>query len=569
MISTAMLMKIGADQTSARPVSTDRGATDGISFAQSFDEGVGGTVETLEYGPAGHTVTAMQSSKEELPVKIADELFSAFPEIKGKMIAVGVRPGHTDVARGSIGRKIVRQQKLPTLGAQAKNMAGDVGIKDVQSPADAEWAAEGSSGVPQDPKDRSFKNDAFFSQMNADGQLLSPGSEEEIVTQKRAAKTASTSETVPIEKNAKGSAGKVAPMELQNTTTAQHPVAMAAGPALSTVVQGSDHSRMGHTTEVLMVPTVATSALPKSEPGNTQDGKLGGVSVAGKGFLIETIATKDSLVQKDVSGRNLPGADVETASSVVIDQVESTKRGVGVEKSPPTAMLASGGSGNWSESTSGFAITVTHAMAGNAAFVSDMTAPGNMPGNVAVTKLMPGETGNHIADTRGFREQDSSGRAGGSLDNLPQMLTSTPTALEVGIQNGTHGWLKVRAEMTDTGAVNASVSSSSSIGQEMLHKELPSLTAYLQSEKVAVNTVVVHATSVEPRGSAATMDTGNGGQAQHGGDDGRRDHTGVTEMALDGADEAANYESLNVIDGNGTPPLATYVGGGSWLSIRA
>ncbi len=73
------------------------------------------------------------------------------------------------------------------------------------------------------------------------------------------------------------------------------------------------------------------------------------------------------------------------------------------------------------------------------------------------------------------------------------MVSVTPTSLEVGVANGSHGWLKIRAELTDGGAVNASVSAASSAGQEMLHRELPSLTAYLQSERLGVNTVVVHA----------------------------------------------------------------------------
>jgi len=49
--------------------------------------------------------------------------------------------------------------------------------------------------------------------------------------------------------------------------------------------------------------------------------------------------------------------------------------------------------------------------------------------------------------------------------------------------------------MTDGGVVNASVSAVSSAGQEMLHRELPALTAYLQEEKVAVNAVAVHGPS--------------------------------------------------------------------------
>ena len=63
MISTEILMKLGADQTSVRPASTDREATDGISFAKSFDERLGGTVKMSEDVSPGHVATVLQSSK--------------------------------------------------------------------------------------------------------------------------------------------------------------------------------------------------------------------------------------------------------------------------------------------------------------------------------------------------------------------------------------------------------------------------------------------------------------------------------------------------------------------------
>jgi hypothetical protein len=324
---------------------------------------------------------------------------------------------------------------------------------------------------------------------------------------------------------------------------------------------------MGNTIEALRMSVVGANAAPVGEPTSTSDGHLGGgVSVAGKSLLVGATATKDSLVQKYASG----GVDVETASPVVADQMESAKGGAGVGKLLSAAMPASGDSDGRTESTSGFATTVAHAMAGNAAVASDIVTPGNGTRDASVMTLVSAETGGHMTGLPvGFREQDSSGRVGVSLDRTPQMLTATPTALEVGIQNGTHGWLKVRAEMTDTGAVNASVSAASTSGQEMLHRELPSLTAYLQSEKVAVNAVVVHATAVESRGSAADMDSGSGGQTQYRGDDGGGDHKRGADMALNGTNEAASYESLNVVDDNGALPLATYESGGSWLSIRA
>ena len=65
------------------------------------------------------------------------------------------------------------------------------------------------------------------------------------------------------------------------------------------------------------------------------------------------------------------------------------------------------------------------------------------------------------------------------------------------------------------------------------------------------------------------MDGGSGGQTQQGGNDQAGQQKGVTNTAFDGADEAVSYESLNGVDDDGASPLGTYVGGGSWLSVRA
>ncbi len=568
MISTEILMKLGADQTSVRPASTDREATDGISFAKSFDERLGGTVKMSEDVSPGHVATVLQSSKEETLAKTANEAFAVLPEVKGKAVAVGAGQEYVDGAGESVIGKIVPQHKVPVLGSHDKNMSEDSEVEDVPSSEDTEPVPEVSS-APQDGKEPSFKNDAFLSQVHAEGRPLSPGGQ--IQVQKEATKTTSTAETLSTEKKAKSPPSKAAPLLVQNVATAPHPVAVKAGSVSTTVMEGSDHSRMGHTIEASITPALAASSAPKAEPISTPGGNFGGVSVLGKGSLAEITPTKDSLVPKYISGKDSPEADVATVSPVVIDAAESTKRGAGVEKLLPTGMPVNGDINSQPENTSGFAITADHAMSGNNAVGSEMVVPGHMPSDSTVMKLSaPIETGGHATDFQmGFGERESSGRVGGSFDNLPQMLTATPTALEVGIQNGTHGWLKVRAEMTDAGAVNASVSASSTTGEEMLHRELPSITAYLQLEKITVNAVVVHATAIESRGSAAGTDSGSNGQTQYGGDDGRKDHKSVTERVLDSADEVASYENLNVFDDNGASPLATYVGGGSWLSIRA
>jgi hypothetical protein len=231
----------------------------------------------------------------------------------------------------------------------------------------------------------------------------------------------------------------------------------------------------------------------------------------------------------------------------------------GVEKLPPAAMIGNGDGGVRTESVSAFAISVVHA-----------TAPGNASSDASVIKLGFGETGGHTAGLPiELKDQNRSARVEGVIDGMPRMLTATSTALEVGIQNGTHGWLKVRAEMTEAGVVNASVSTSSATERDILRRELPGLTSFLQLEKVAVNAIVIHPTAAESRGAASGREDGSGGQMQQGGNDGGGHQKGIIETALEGVDEDVSYESLNGIDDDGASPPATYVGGGSWLSIRA
>ncbi|QHS51152.1 hypothetical protein [Edaphobacter sp. 12200R-103] len=95
-------------------------------------------------------------------------------------------------------------------------------------------------------------------------------------------------------------------------------------------------------------------------------------------------------------------------------------------------------------------------------------------------------------------------------------ISATPTALEVGIPGGTHGWLKVRAEIGGDGSVHASMSSNSAAGTEALRRELPQLTSYLHQEQVRVSSVVVHTPHNPTEFSNQTSGDGRG-QAMNGG----------------------------------------------------
>lgn len=157
-----------------------------------------------------------------------------------------------------------------------------------------------------------------------------------------------------------------------------------------------------------------------------------------------------------------------------------------------------------------------------------------------------------------------------SGDTAHKTLAVTPTSLEVGVAGGTHGWLKIRAEITDGGAVNTSLSTSSSAGQEMLHRELSSLTAFLQSEHVAVNAVVVQP-AISGAGSMNSFAGTGGGQEQSQqsnaqGRESRQDQGSATPSHVQ---TSMLYNSTGDAGGNDALSSGLYVGGGSWLSVRA
>ena len=158
-------------------------------------------------------------------------------------------------------------------------------------------------------------------------------------------------------------------------------------------------------------------------------------------------------------------------------------------------------------------------------------------------------------------------------------LAATATTLEVGMPGGTHGWLKIRAEMGSAGEVTAALSSSSSSGQAMLRRELPALSSFLQEERLTVHAVVLDkvAAGAGITGSmqgGSSESTGDGraqqGRSQQGqwngedaqGEASRQDK--AREWSF--AEESMGYEGWS---GAELLPQVMYGSGGGWLSVRA
>lgn len=144
----------------------------------------------------------------------------------------------------------------------------------------------------------------------------------------------------------------------------------------------------------------------------------------------------------------------------------------------------------------------------------------------------------------------------------PRMLLVTPSSLEVGVPSGCHGWLKVRAELTD-GVVTAHLSSATPVGEAMLHREIGALKAYLQEERIALKSVSI---DLRNDASAQLPDRSRGGgssaekEPRKYGDDGSREELPDGRVSPD----FAIHESV----GSWISP-AVFAGGGTWLSVRA
>ena len=145
---------------------------------------------------------------------------------------------------------------------------------------------------------------------------------------------------------------------------------------------------------------------------------------------------------------------------------------------------------------------------------------------------------------------------------------ATPAALEVSVPGGTHGWLKVRAELGSDGSVHASMSSNSAAGTEALRRDLPQLTSYLHQEQVRVSSVVVHS----PHRPAEFLNQASGdgrGQIMDGSSsDAHRGDTGGGGRGASHSQAQIRQTSLRPeADGDLLP--RGFGSAGGWLSVRA
>jgi hypothetical protein len=567
MMSAAMLMMASAEPANVRPMSADQSSEqstgDDISFAKSLSDRVGESVLPRGKSSAEEATTALTDLKAVIAAKKMDEAAET-PGGVGKTIAGPEISGKGGLKSVAAYKPAEPQASVATATGE-KLAASDSGTKKVDSPVDE---SEGADVVPSNSSaaDAALSSGATseipvapVSIAGADRPLV-PGADSPAV-QKQTQSIGKTKETAVSKKAEKA----------QETTT----TSKVGQKAVSTAVNPTFKPTPVIAREVVpptgqaVVPGVV---VPGNDTGKTTEGDLNKVVPPAMNASSEaSFATASASIHKETGQATKAVAqDPETAASSDAGQQKSETT---LEKSGTVATPAGSDGDSKGQSAPGASTAMPHSVAG--AVLASGNSPtaimaGNSSGELTAAKLPVGDAGARTAGMAVLsREQNQPGVVA-SMNEAPRMLTATPTALEVGIQNGTHGWLSVRAEMADGGVVNASVSATSSAGQEMLHRELPALTAYLQQEKVAVNAIVVHTTPAaasEGRSSAGT--DGADGQAQQRGNEGGDQQQSVRKHILNDTGGTMTYPGLQGVDEDGLVSLATYESGGSWLSVRA
>ena len=595
----------------ARPVSGDLLAgldkSQGASFAESFNERVGASALLQKDRSTGTATITLPGFKGALPGKGSDEVAEMPDGVKGKAGATLKVSANDELKSGAADKaeKIVPLQtatltaapektvtdgsKLPTMknvtpsGEEGK-VADDISPDSVPLQATATGLTDKrvvpEAGVADEDQPLASSSDGVVVQKETG----TAGEMEDVSAKKTATTTQESTVMAEVAPEVAPKIGSVTVSKIAPKPAAKITAAKTAPKIVGADLTATSGSATSASMEAVIpgvipgahaVVTVVT--VPQSGGGAADRGPSQAVSGMAK-TSPGVVPSVEAPVRKDVAqgtkatvmgaGLEAPFTDAQLASPKA---VVSGASGVGLVKTAAVAGPGNVDNDSKTPSASGPMMGQIHMTTGGSSpIAAGVILPGDTKGDLTAEKVPVREASAQTAGLPvGASAQDGPNVVATSMDGMPRMLTATPTALEVGIQNGTQGWLKVRAEMADGGVVNASVSAASSAGQEMLHRELPAMTAYLQGEKVAVNAIVVHAplaAGAESRSSTGT-DSAGGQTPQRNNEGGEQQN--VRKAIPDGSGEAMTYQGSQGMDEDGSLSLAAYASGGSWLSVRA
>lgn len=564
MMSTAILMAVNMDQTDVRLSNTDQLKADGSSFAEKLNERVNGSTEALG---EEHKGSGFPSLTSDPATRTRDKESAVIPEAKGKSAPTQALLGPTR-QRSTADRDIAKPTQAKAQMSKIWPPSENSDVVEAPSPSGEGRMIGEISLADQDVRPPDSKKETLSLSEDVDPGLVDPRAVEAGAL--KDARSADLSlNTDPGDKSTKSLQSKATRSVSGKPSVNPQLLGIEGISSPGKLVDGS-HPTVGTSNDVAKSQELVANPRLRDDANNVGESASSLNHAEAKSYFALPNSPNDSVMPRNAADGTIGSRDVEPPFGVD-GQVELVKQSVGVEGSQPKSMPTSEEGRTQAESQPGLGAAVFHAISGDVVSGSAVVSTESAAMSSSVMKVTPDRTSSHPTGLPGESVQQGGSTigSGGSADGMPRMLTATPTALEVGVQSGVHGWLKVRAEMTEGGVVNASVSATSTTGQQMLHSELPALTAFLQTEKVAVHSIAVHPTPPESRGGTTGMDGGSGGQTQQGGNDEARQQKEVARTTFDGADEAMSYERLNGADDDGASPLATYVGGGSWLSVRA
>lgn len=144
----------------------------------------------------------------------------------------------------------------------------------------------------------------------------------------------------------------------------------------------------------------------------------------------------------------------------------------------------------------------------------------------------------------------------------PRTLFAGPQRLEVGINSGLHGWLRVRAELGHAGEVTASVVTTSRSAESGLNREMGALHAYLKAESVGVASLRI-----------TSSQTHMGSTMNGGGETGTPSRHGSRKQSHSTSGSVIS-QSIEAFSESGIAGSSPWLGGGilaqsgGWLSVR-
>ncbi|WP_433983147.1 hypothetical protein RBB78_16320 [Tunturiibacter empetritectus] len=483
MMSTAILMAMGAEQSGKQPAAHDVENSDGPTFAQTLDArveispailgkdlGRDSTVVTLPEAPIGKTEPTTKNLVDapDLAAGVKAKMFA------GQLTSAQVESKDINVAKTApLHPAIVAAPKVQKKEEEAEAQVAEpvVGTEENQTetPAAAQVA----------PATSLQTYGTIPLEQQAEGNQIQVPQVQTPVSPREALATGRTLEVAPEKKTAtKTQAGDASQpvVTAKNGAVTVSPIAdetkLTHGVGARVVVQIPNpipvHAAVASALPVA-IATPAASAAP-AMPAATSNVALnveGGKSGVGSGAASLSGGTSSGVApaaadalgssKNAAHGTKTSVSDRETTTAPG-DPAATGKPDAKEERSQTTAANASGDTDTKVRTTGDAPAAAVHAVVSGGEVTSGSAAT-TLAG---LTKLSGGEGSTSTAgSSNGLREQDSSGGVSRSMEPMPRTLSATPTALEVGIPDGTHGWLKVRAEMADGGVVNASVSAAS------------------------------------------------------------------------------------------------------------